>query len=151
VFWVYGIGASLMRIVIRTIRVALRSKQEPAVSKDESTINIVAEEGHSRSPWKLPARWRVEVRGKGGSQQKFKAAIAHDGHLELIEEIAPYDKEFSASRLIALFESGEEGSLSVVAFSDASGVYRQHCSFSGGRSGRILFDSNIPAYQADSL
>ena len=71
--------------------------------------------------------------------------------MELIEEMAPYDKEFSASRLIALFESAEEGGLSVVAFSDASGVYMRHCSFSGGRSGRILYDSNIPAYQAGSL
>jgi len=121
------------------------------VSKDQPTIDIVAEEGRGNSPWRLPARWRLEVRGKGDSQLKFRAAIAHDGHLELIEEVAPYDKEFSASRLIALFESAEEGGLSVVAFSDASGTYTRHCSFSGGRSGRILFDSNIPLYQAGSL
>ena len=121
------------------------------MSNDQPTIDIVSDEGRSSSPWKLPARWRLEVRGKGDSKLKFKAAIAHDGHLELIEEVAPYDKEFSASRVIALFESTDEGSLSVVAFSDASGIYMRQCSFSGARSGRILFDSNIPAHQAGSL
>jgi hypothetical protein len=30
-------------------------------------------------------------------------------------------------------------------------MYMRQCSFSGGRSGRILFDANIPAYQAGSL
>jgi hypothetical protein len=119
------------------------------VSKDPPTNIVAAEEARSSSPWKLPARWRMEVRGRGGL--KFRAALACDGHLELIEDVVPYDKEFSASRVIALFESAEEGDLSVVAFSDASGVYTRQCSFSGGRSGRILFDSNIPAYQAGSL
>jgi len=121
------------------------------VSSNQPPIDIVADEGRNSSPWNLPARWRLEVRGNNDSKLKFRAAIAHDGHLELIEELAPYDKEFSASRVIALFESAEEGSLSVVAFSDASGVYTRQCSFSGGRSGRILFDSTIPAYQAGSL
>jgi hypothetical protein len=121
------------------------------VSSDRPTNVIVAEEGRSSSPWKLPARWRIEVRGRNDPHLRFRAAIACDGHLELIEAAAPYDKEFSATRVIALFESVEESDLSVVAFSDASGMYMRQCSFSGGRSGRILFDSSIPAYQAGSL
>jgi hypothetical protein len=125
--------------------------EEPDVPSDKPTIDIVADQGRSSSPWKLPARWRLEVRGTDDSKLRFKAAIARDGHLELIEEVAPYDREFSASRVIALFESAEGGGISVVAFSDASGIYTRQCSFSGGRSGRILFDSNIPAYQAGSL
>ena len=118
---------------------------------NQPPIDIVAAEGRSSSPWKLPARWRLEFRGKPDSPLKFRAAIAHDGNLELIEDFTPYDKELSASRLIVLFESAEERGLSVAAFSDASGTYMRHFSGSGGRSGRILFDASITAYQIGSL
>ena len=118
------------------------------MSDDKSSIEIVADAGRGHSPWKLPARWKLEVRGKA---VRFKAAIARDGILELIESVVPYDKEFTASRLIALFESMDESEISVVAYSDASGMYTRQCSFGGGRSGRILFDGNIPAFQAGSL
>ena len=118
------------------------------MSDDKLPMDIVADAGRSHSPWKLPARWKLEVRGRA---VRFKAAIARDGILELIESVVPYDKEFTASRLIALFESADESELSVVAYSDASGMYTRQCSFGGSRSGRILFDGNIPAYQAGSL
>ena len=121
------------------------------MSSDGPTNVIVDEEGRNSSPWRLPARWRLEVRSSDDSNLRFRAAIACDGHLELVEAVAPYDKEFSATRVIALFESVEECDLSVVAFSDASGMYTRQCSFSGARSARILFDSNIQAYQAGSL
>ena len=122
-----------------------------SVSSDNPAIAIVASEGRSSSPWKVPARWRLEIRGGDGSNPRFKAAIALDGHLDLLDEVAPYDREFSASRLIVLFESVGEANLSVVVFSDASGAYMRQFSGSGGRSGRIIFDSSIPAYQAGSL
>jgi hypothetical protein len=115
------------------------------------TIDIVAAEGRSDSPWKLPARWRLEIRGRDGANARFKAAIALDGYLELVEEAAPYDREFKASRVIVLFESVGDQPLSVTAFSDASGAYLRQFSGSGGRSGRIIFDSSISAYQAGSL
>jgi hypothetical protein len=94
-------------------------------------------------------QWKLEVRDEG-SPIKFKAAIARGQHLELVEAIAPYDKEFTASSLVALFDS-TDGNLSVVAYSDASGIYSKQCSFSGGPSGRILFDARIPVYLAGSL
>jgi hypothetical protein len=49
-------------------------------------------------------QWKLEVRDEG-SPIKFKAAIARGQHLELVEAIAPYDKEFTASSLVALFDS----------------------------------------------
>ena len=115
------------------------------------TIDIVAAEGRSDSPWKLPARWKLEVRGSDDANAKFKAAIALDGYLDLVEEAAPYDREFRASRVIVLFESVEDQPLSVTAFSDTSGAYLRQFSGSGGRSGRIIFDSSISAHQAGSL
>jgi hypothetical protein len=121
------------------------------MSDDDVAVEIVAETGHSDSPWKLPAKWRLEVRGKPRVKLAFKAAIARDGHLELIEATTPYDQEFTASRLIALFEAVDEGTLEVVAYSDASGAYLKQCSFAGDRGGRILFDSHLPAFQAGSL
>ena len=119
------------------------------MSDDDSPVNIVASAVPGSSPWKLPAHWKLEVRGKGG--MRFKAALARDGELELIEATVPYDKEFEASRLIALFESADENTLSVVAYSAASGTYTRHCSFAGSRAGRILFDDGIPACLAGSL
>lgn len=92
---------------------------------EKHSIELVADSGGPRPPstWKLPARWKIEVRGKSKPNLRFNAAIVHDGHLELVEGIAPYDKEFTASRVIVLIEPTREGRLSVVAYSDASGIY----------------------------
>ena len=70
------------------------------------SIELVADSGGPRppSPWKLPARWKIEVRGKSKPNLRFNPAIVHDGHLELVEGIAPYDKEFTASRVMVLCE-----------------------------------------------
>jgi len=116
-------------------------------------IELVADSGGPRppSPWKLPARWKIEVRGKSKPNLRFNAAIVHDGHLELVEGIAPYDKEFTASRVMVLFEPAREGRLSVVAYSDASGSYTKQCAHESDGGGRILFDETITPYQAGSL
>jgi hypothetical protein len=120
---------------------------------DKYQIEIVADPGGPRppSPWKLPARWRIEVRGKSKPNLRFNAAIAHDGHLELVEGIAPYDKEFRASRVILLFEPTREGRLSVVVHSDASGSYTKQFSHESDGGGRIIFDETISQFQGGSL
>jgi len=116
-------------------------------------IELVADSGGPKppSPWKLPARWKIEVRGKSKPNLRFNAAIVHDGHLELVEGIAPYDKAFMASRVMVLFEPTREGRLSVVAYSDASGVYTKQAAHESDGGGRILFDETITPYQAGSL
>jgi hypothetical protein len=120
---------------------------------EKYSIELVADSGGPRrpSPWKLPARWKIEVRGKSKSNLRFNAAIVRDGHLELVEGIAPYDKEFTASRVIVLFEPAREGRLSVVAYSDASGTYTKQAAHESDGGGRILFDETITPYQAGSL
>jgi hypothetical protein len=117
------------------------------------SIEFVADSGGPRplSPWKLPARWKIEVRGKSRPNLQFNAAIVHDGHLELVEGIAPYDKEFTASRVMVLIEPIREGRLSVVAYSDASGIYTRHAAHESDSGGRIVFDETITPYQAGSL
>ena len=117
------------------------------------SIELVADSGGPKppSPWKLPARWKIEVRGKSKPNLRFNAAIVHDGHLELVEGMAPYDKEFTASRVMVLFEPTNEGRLSVVAYSDACGVYTKQAAHEGDSGGRILFDETITPYQAGSL
>ena len=120
---------------------------------EKHSIEIVADSGGARppSPWKLPARWKIEVRGKSKPNLRFNAAIVYDGHLELVEGIAPYDKEFTASRVIVLVEPTREGRLSVVAYSDAGGMYTKHAAHESNGGGRILFDETITPYQAGSL
>ena len=124
------------------------------MSNDERyQIELVANVSGPRppSPWKLPARWRIEIRGKSKSNLRFNAAIAHDGHLELVEGIAPYDKEFTASRLILLFAPTRDGRLSVVVHSDASGVYMKQFGHESDGAGRIIFDETIGQCQGGSL
>jgi len=120
---------------------------------DKYQIEIVATTGGPKppSPWKLPARWRIEVRGKSKPNLRFNAAIAHDGHLELVEGIAPYDKEFTASRVIVLFAPTREGRLSVVVHSDAGGTFTKHAGHESDGSGRFVFDETITQYQIGSL
>jgi len=120
---------------------------------EKHSVEIVADPGGPAPPsrWKLPARWRIEVRGKSKPNLRFNAAIAHDGHLELVEGIAPYDKEFMASRVIALFEPTREGRLSVAVYSEVTGIYTKHAFHESDRGGRILFDDTITPYQAGSL
>src|SRR6185503_6364725 len=123
------------------------------MSDVKRSIEIVAESGGARpaSPWTLPARWKIEVRGKSKPNLRFNAAIVYDGHLELVEGIAPDDKEFTASRVIVLVEPTREGRLSVAAYSDAGGMYTKHAAHEGKGGGRILFDETITPYQAGSL
>jgi hypothetical protein len=119
---------------------------------DQYSIEIVAEEGQRPpSPWKLPARWNLEIRSQTSSQVTFRAAFAIDGHLELLETTTPYDKEFTASRVLVFFETTAGGSLSVVAYSDASGIYTQQAAHRGSGAGRIVFDETIGVYLAGSL
>jgi hypothetical protein len=116
-------------------------------------IELVAASGGRRppSPWKLPARWRVEIRGKSKPNLRFVAAIAHDGQLEVVEGLTPYDKEFTASRVILLFQPTREGRLSVIVYSDASGAYRMQSSHESDGSGRFLFDETITPFEGGSL
>ena len=116
-------------------------------------IELVANSGGPRppSPWKLPARWRIEIRGKSKPNLRFAAAIAHDGQLELVEGIVPYDKEFTASRVILLFQPTREGRLSVVVYSDASGAYTMQSSHESDGAGRFLFDETITPFEGGSL
>jgi hypothetical protein len=117
------------------------------------SIEVVADSGAPRppSPWTLPARWRIEVRGKSKPNLRFNAAFVRDGHLELVEGIAPYDKEFTASRVMVLIEPSGEGRLSLVAYSDASGIYTKQAAHESDGGGRIVFDETITPYQAGSL
>jgi hypothetical protein len=121
--------------------------------EERYSIELVADSGGPRSPspWKLPARWKIEVRGKSKPNLRFNAAIVDDGHLELVEGIAPYDKEFTASRVMVLFEPTREGRLSVVAYSDVSGIYTRHAAHESYAGGRILLDETLTSYQAGSL
>jgi hypothetical protein len=120
---------------------------------EKYSIELVADTGGPRppSPWKLPARWKIEVRSKAKPNLRFHAAIVHDGHLELVEGIAPYDKEFTASRVMVLIQPTREGRLSVVAYSDASGTYTKQAAHESDGGGRILFDETITPFQAGSL
>lgn len=120
---------------------------------EKYAVEIVPDSGGRRppSPWKLPARWRIEVRGTSTPNLPFHAAIAYDGRLELVDEVAPYDKEFTASRVVVLVEPMREGRLAVVIYSDAAGIYTKHASHESEGGGRFLFDETITPYQAGGL
>jgi hypothetical protein len=70
----------------------------------------------------------------------FKAAVSHDGRLDLYIEETPYEIEFLASKLAVLFETVEGGTrLKVELVTEVSGQPRVVDGF-GGSSGAIFED-----------
>jgi hypothetical protein len=92
------------------------------------------------SRYRVPARWRIEVRSDTGTDVGFKCAIAVDGTLQLVEAFTPYDFDFSAAKFRALFEAKTDAALNVSGYSDVGGEFRKMTAFSGSRSGQVIFD-----------
>jgi len=105
----------------------------------------------SATPFPVPARWRIEVRSGSGAEFKFKAAIAHDGQLELIETNTPVDRSFTGSRYIALFEAPENCNLKVSAFVEVNGHFLPQASSGGDKACKLIFDASWGAFGAGSL
>jgi hypothetical protein len=104
-----------------------------------------------KPPFPVPTRWRIEVRSDSGIEFNFKAAIAHDGQLELIESSTPLDRAFTASRYIGLFEGPKGCKLRVTAFVEIGGRYLPQASSAGDRGCKLIFDQGFQAYGAGSL
>ena len=71
----------------------------------------------------------------------FKGAISADGYLRLLIESTPFELRFSASEIIALFESVTDGeSIAVKLFSIQEDGTTQQAGGFGGQSG-VIFES----------
>ncbi len=83
--------------------------------------------------------------GVGATQ--FKAAVSHDGRLDLYIESTPFETEFLASRVVALFEAIDgDGRLRVQLITEVDGQNRPVAGV-GGRAGAIFDDRDSLAGQ----
>ncbi len=75
-----------------------------------------------------------------GEETEFKAAVSHDGRLDLYIESTPFETDFKAGRIAALFESIEaDGELKVELIAEIEGQRRKVSGFTG-TSGAIFGD-----------
>ena len=80
-------------------------------------------------------------------EMRFKAAVSHDGRLDLHIESTPFETEFLASRVAALFEAIDSGGrLKVQLITEIEGQRRPISGF-GGRAGAIFDDRDSLARQ----
>lgn len=83
----------------------------------------------------------------GESNIGFKAAVSHNGQLDLYVEETPFEIEFVAATIVALFEAVEaSGRIKVELITDIEGQQRTVSGFAGS-SGAIFQDRNISMKQ----
>jgi len=103
-----------------------------------SNIEIGSITGTSRP--QDPVDFRILVSSaKTGREVRFKGAIGQNGVLDLVETTTPYEKEFCAHNVIAMFESLDPlVPVKVELFGDIGQTWsndRPICSFTGPHGG----------------
>lgn len=95
-----------------------------------------------------PRLYTLRVTTEDSEQEtRFKAAVSHDGRLDLYIESTPFETEFLANRVAALFEAiDSDGRLNVQLITEIEGERRPISRF-GGRAGAIFDDRNSLAGQ----
>jgi ATP-dependent Clp protease ATP-binding subunit ClpA len=88
-----------------------------------------------------PHRYTLRVTSEDGvTATQFKAAVSHDGRLDLYIEATPFETEFLANRVVALFEAiDSDGRLKVELITEVDGR-SMPVSGVGGRAGAIFDD-----------
>ena len=71
---------------------------------------------------------------------RFKAAVSHDGVLDLYVESTPFETKFSARQVVALYEGFDRGTLKAELFADVDGVVQKVGGGSGSEAGAIFED-----------
>jgi Uncharacterized protein conserved in bacteria (DUF2059) len=128
-----------------------RSGPLPTASSSENAPKLAEATGSpSETPFRIPTRWRIEIRAFSGPDFEFKGALGHDGELELIETSTPFDKTFTGTGMIGLFQAPKGHKLRVASYFERDGQYLPHASF-GSRAGKLIFDASFQAYGAGSL
>jgi hypothetical protein len=100
-----------------------------------------------------PRLYTLRVISEDSEQEtRFKAAVSHDGRLDLYIESTPFETEFLASQVAALFEAIEnEGRLKVVLITEIEGQRRPITAF-GGSAGAIFDDrDNLAGQRSGAL
>ena len=89
----------------------------------------------------------LRVVSTSGEPVKFKAAVSHDGQLDLYIEDTPFQVDLLVKRLAALFETIEDGAkIRVELIGDVAGKQRVVAGF-GGESGALFQDPYLHGSQ----
>lgn len=103
------------------------------------TALLVATAGAAEPQKTYPLRrFVIEVTTAApGVEQAFRAAVGHDGRLEMIEATTPFRKEFKATSLTAMFEvTGADGVVRATLYGEQHGSLVSFGNVAG-RSGKI--------------
>jgi hypothetical protein len=119
-----------------------RIANEPANVVNRAGIErgiIAVEEGiESAEPDQGPCAFTLRVSGEPGA--RFKAAVSHDGRLDLYIESVPFETEFVAGRVAVLFERIDSANAIKVELLTERDGRLQTVAGAGGQSGAIFED-----------
>ena len=126
-------------------RVDAQRRAENAESEHQPVLSQALQSG-ARD--RGPKHYRLRIMGADGREGvRFKAAVSRNGRLELYVEETPFEVEFTATRIAALFEAvSGNAALKVELISEVGGEQRVVSSF-GGEAGAIFKDPREPHRQ----
>lgn len=135
-----GFSARQIEQARRIEEMQARIAKESARQSHSSALSSVAI-GEASGASVVPRLYLLRVASEdSASETRFKAAVSCDGRLELYIESTPFEIEFGALRVAALFESvDDDGRLRVELLTEINGQRRPVLGF-GGRSGVIFED-----------
>jgi hypothetical protein len=127
-----------------------REREAQSQSGAVSSIASVASSGARAASGPRPYTLRVISEGSE-KEIRFKAAVSHDGRLDLYIERTPFEIDFLASRVAALFEAIDSGDrLKVELITEMDRERRPIAGF-GGSAGAIFEDQNSLARQRSGV
>jgi hypothetical protein len=127
-------------------RIAEENAREP-----QHKVQIASGVGTGTASKVRPYTLRVTT-DDGGREARFKAAVSHDGRLDLYIEATPFEVDLLANRIAALFEAiDSDGRLRVQLIAEIEGQRRTVSGF-GGRAGAIFDDrDSLPGQRSGTL
>jgi hypothetical protein len=133
-------------------RLADTQRRIAAVSKSSNEgLQIEAAEVRTSSGPVDARDYTLRITSGGPTAIRFKAAVSHDGALELYVESTPFETRFSGRQVVALFEAVERGSLRAELLANVDGVTRIIGSTGGGEAGAIFDDLYQRGSQSSGL
>jgi hypothetical protein len=120
-------------------RIAAEAERSKSAPSAQPQFSIAESQSSSASP--VEARsYTLRIDSGGSTEMRFKAAVSHDGVLDLYVESTPFETTFTAHQVVALYEAVDRGSLRAQLFANADGVRQSVAASAGGEAGAIFED-----------